>query len=128
MSFLIILLDLTSTIRNRILLVVPITVTVMLTSCNPGEPLITGQVSSMTVNCLDSETDFLIDDKEVLQRFVKKINTGSRKETHELELAEGHKAILKTSSSNYDMTLYNTGKVVVDGFYVDAGVENFCSE
>ncbi|WP_070119361.1 hypothetical protein [Bacillus marinisedimentorum] len=116
--------------RNRILLLlVTISVTVILTSCNPGEPLIiTGQVNSMTVNCLDSDTDILIDDKKTLQEFVEKVNNGSRNGTHELELAEGHKAILNTSSSNYDMTLYNTGKIVVDGFYVDADVENFCSE
>ncbi|MFT4417026.1 hypothetical protein ACLM5H_24490 [Fredinandcohnia humi] len=98
---------------------------VLVSACT--KPIITESVSLLQVTCKDGNNT-VIKDQDIILEIIDEINTSTRENAQEMEfLSEGYNVRLETNTGKrYDVTLFESGKVVIDGYYVSSNIDNFC--
>lgn len=108
------------------LLIISITL-LLLVSCSTRNPIITEELESMSIQCLDSERPIEITDEKILINVLKEVNNSRREGAHEMELPEGHSANLETKSGEtYSIVLFEGGKSLMEGYYIHSNLPDFC--
>lgn len=104
-------------------------ISLLLGACSNRNPLITEELENMTIQCMDLEELLEVTDEKTLKKILKEINTSRREGTEEMEFPEGHHTSLKTvSGETYDMSLFDNGKSLIEGFYIHSDIPNFCGK
>ena len=101
----------------------------ILGACSNRNPLITKELESVTIQCIDSDELLEITDEKMLKKVLKEINNSRREGTQEMEFPEGHDVTLETVlGETYDMSLFDDGQSLMKGFYIHSDIPNFCDK
>ena len=101
----------------------------ILGACSNRNPLITEELESVTIQCMDSDELMEITDEKMLKKVLKEINNSRREGTEEMEFLEGHDVTLETvSGETHGTSLFDGGKLLIMGFYIHSDIPNFCDK
>lgn len=99
----------------------------ILGACSNRDPLITEDLKSVAIQCVDSEQIMEVIDGKTLRKILIEINNSRREGTEEMEFPEGHHVRIETIvGETYDMSLFDNGKSLMEGFYIHSDIPNFC--
>lgn len=109
--------------------VLTLLVILLLVSCSNQTPLIIEEVDSITVQCMGTEELLEITDEKMLKKIIKEINNSRREGAEEMEFPEGHDvSLITTLDEKYNISLYEGGKTLLEGFYIHSNIPDFCDK
>lgn len=106
-----------------------LTLLILLVSCSNQNPLIPEELDKVTIQCLNTDELLVVDDKKILKEILKEVNNSKREGAEEMEFPEGHYVTLVTvSGDTYYMSLFDKGKSLMMGLYINSDIPNFCGK